>query len=796
MAKQKKASLDSSKIKEYLATKGERVGLFAAVGLTVLLLLAGIMMVFSAHSQHKEVKQAASQLLQNVNSAAAPSEDPEKQKAKNGLPEWAQLSAGTYLTGPFFDDRTVLDEKLVNPFVLPLVGSLDTEEEREKYIKIDVVRAPVKVNKFTTGGDGVWVLSGPAAGAGAAPGSPGPGSPGPAGSSGSGMYGPGMPGSQVSTVPLVTSIELKRLVVVSAMFPYEKQLEIFQKALRKNSIQEVVMDPKISPKFLGLNVVRCEVEDGKPVNWTKLFFKDPETNIVKIDSDWKNFLKKAEFDHTTYQKVYQNVKQGLVTPLPQLAFGSYPKLDLPGIKIEENPVEPGMGGMPGSPGMPPMPGSPVPGKGSPAGGGLPGVGGMPKGGGMPGQPMGGGTTGTTVLKQKTLKEIAKLDKNLAKKLEGKFNAFDPFGMDVSTAPANSMYPGGVPGSPTLPMPPKSGTGPSKGEEQPPGTPPDGMPPDGMPSTPDTMGGQSIPEHLLVRFVDVDVQPGKTYKYFIQIRMANPNFGKDKKEKVAYPALAEIKELVSPWTETPSQEIEEEFRYYVIDQLDMLAGKGNIIHPVTKDTELKPIKNQPQDSIKNLKDFIPVQIHRWVKEALHPDTNKPESTGGWAIAERLLVKRGQYLGEIHRKKGTETRVEVQLPIWREDKGAGMFEILAPKSKPKVAQKVSVMEFKGVLVDMTPKKSAPMVIDFKGGESEYFPTYNRNTVGDKGAIEMLVLSPDGKLLAHNSREDSDPGSERGIERLERYQLWLNVIETLMKHKASGTGGEGGLPGAPGP
>src|SRR5262249_48975925 len=54
----------------------------------------------------------------------------------------------------------------------------------------------------------------------------------------------------------------------------------------------------------------------------------------------------------------------------------------------------------------------------------------------------------------------------------------------------------------------------------------------------------IPDHCLVRLVDVTAEPGARYEYQTQVRMANPNFGT--KEPVRDPALAEIKTLTGPW----------------------------------------------------------------------------------------------------------------------------------------------------------------------------------------------------------------------------------------------------------
>ena len=45
-----------------------------------------------------------------------------------------------------------------------------------------------------------------------------------------------------------------------------------------------------------------------------------------------------------------------------------------------------------------------------------------------------------------------------------------------------------------------------------------------------------------------MEPGKSYVYAVQVRVANPNYGKA--DVVAYKQLADVKELPAPWTFTP------------------------------------------------------------------------------------------------------------------------------------------------------------------------------------------------------------------------------------------------------
>ena len=55
----------------------------------------------------------------------------------------------------------------------------------------------------------------------------------------------------------------------------------------------------------------------------------------------------------------------------------------------------------------------------------------------------------------------------------------------------------------------------------------------------------VPDYCLIRFIDADdkLKPGMTYEYRLQIKVANPNYGKPK-DILAYPSLAEDKDLTS------------------------------------------------------------------------------------------------------------------------------------------------------------------------------------------------------------------------------------------------------------
>jgi hypothetical protein len=131
-----------------------------------------------------------------------------------------------------------------------------------------------------------------------------------------------------------------------------------------------------------------------------------------------------------------------------------------------------------------------------------------------------------------------------------------------------------------------------------------------------------PIHNLVRFIDVDVEPGDTYEYRVQVRMGNPNFKRNK--EVASPSYADGADLTSDWSKIPIQvKVPEEQNCYVVDQYK--ADNPNA----------RPIASEDRTRM------IPVQIHKWLQTSGLATQNMP--VGDWGIAERVPVYRGEFIG---------------------------------------------------------------------------------------------------------------------------------------------------------
>jgi hypothetical protein len=287
---------------------------------------------------------------------------------------------------------------------------------------------------------------------------------------------------------------------------------------------------------------------------------------------------------------------------------------------------------------------------------------------------------------------------------------------------------------------------------------------------DPGSGDKAPEKILVRFFDADVQPGKTYQYSIQVRMANPNFGK--KTEVAFAGLADKKELVSPLTITPTITISEEFFVYAVDtspkELQSKFGKGS------KGTETDAATT----------DRVAVQIHRWADKIRYRSDDW--LVADWVIAERLLLHRGEPLGRA--------QVDIEVPVWNKRKGsAGMFELAMSggSTKGKVGKKFNY----ATPVDFVPPEPS-ILVDFEGGKHAYVT--RTGSINDDAAAELLIVNPPnaaGKmtLSVRSAREDTDPTTDIGKERTDRYKAWHERIHNVMQAMVPASVGPGaGMPG----
>ena len=245
---------------------------------------------------------------------------------------------------------------------------------------------------------------------------------------------------------------------------------------------------------------------------------------------------------------------------------------------------------------------------------------------------------------------------------------------------------------------------------------------------------------LIRFFDPDVQPGKIYRYSVRVRMANPNFEKEK--DVAYKALANVKELdflangMLGWSITPEIRIPSDYAWYAIDQTpEMNIRKGADF------LTLSPSRT----------DVTPIQVHRWIERV----NASISDIADWAIAERVYTRRGEPIGRPD--------IMIEVPLWNKFQQAFLIGDVAvaqgrTKIKKTATKATKELITSGLQIDLT---TAPpsILVDFEGGRK----------TNDSAASDVLVLTPEGKLVLRNSRADSDADTVAGAQRRDRFEQW---------------------------
>ena len=545
---------------------------------------------------------------------------------------------------------------------------------------------------------------------------------------------PAKKGDKVEIPPLMNVGSPTRMVVVTAVFPMAQQVEEFRRALKLADQKELFATPEGKedlPRFYGIDVIRSEIgADGKVIlnSEVVIVMRQPDGKL-EINPALEKVLREAIYDEDTPALFYPYIYEGLVMPMPKLGNMRYPKFVFPGIDIEwpdDMTEKKNVAGV-----NPP----PVDNK---TGTGVVQFSKKPpkKGPNPPPNPMAGGAT----LKAKLVPEKdLKADKDyegLAARLFGRdFNIYHVLGQ-VWTEPAAAGP------MPVVPVGPIVGV---KGAKK-------------QAKTGDYFSAwevEPVPKQdpklttyppwerdALVRFIDVDVVPGKTYKYAIQVHIANPNFGKH--DKIDFnKAIADRPELstaanVSPWVETRPIHIPKEHYLYgvdqqLVDELAIPAGpkKGSVL--------------VSEAHAKNIKEYAAFQVHQWVDKRAD---NVEYAIGDWAILERQLVRRGEYIG---------LGGFVTVPVWNKFKEA--FEV--PKTRDTTVK--PHVERLGIRIGLIPEAEAPVLVDFVGGR-RLRPGASNNFEEDT-AVEALVLGADGKLRVLNSREAADPASPVAIEREHR-------------------------------
>ncbi len=470
------------------------------------------------------------------------------------------------------------------------------------------------------------------------------------------------------------------MVVVSAVFPMRKQYEEFQRQLHYPTMAELLAKPEDTPQALGLTVYRCELKaDGtKATEWELVYKYNLAEDKAEAAKRIDKLFREAIVDEDNPKAFGDSVQHGLVTPLPELAKPSrqYPKPRLQDIKFDEEV----------------LPKNKDEGAERPVTRRAPMV------------PLGNGRNQGVADTAPSYQKVAwsKLTDALQNKFKGKIDFFDFSGaLDAKDDALNNANPAPL-------------TKPSHRQRRASGR------------VVSEINAKNGIADSLVRFVDVGLQPGKTYQYTFLVHMANPNY--EKKGQVAYDQLAKEKELLSDFAYSPRVTIPEEYYFYAVD--DQISSR------LQNGSDWQSAKAEPPTPYGKWN--TAVQIHRWLGKVPGHDW----TVADWAIAERLLIRRGDAVGR--------NELIVEVPVW--DKDLDTFKIGFEKQNAK--RKNQALNHTGVPISFIRDGAWPLLVDFEGGWKSMVKVGGTVIPKDQSAVNLLVLTPEGKLIVRNSREDSDP------------------------------------------
>jgi hypothetical protein len=275
--------------------------------------------------------------------------------------------------------------------------------------------------------------------------------------------------------------------------------------------------------------------------------------------------------------------------------------------------------------------------------------------------------------------------------------------------------------------------------------------------------------LLLRFIDVNIEPGYTYEYRIRVKMLNPNFGRT--SEVSNPADAKVERLFSRWFTIDAKNSNitipsEQFVYAT----DVAAYRKTIeeSYQGSREAELRD-RLQVKDS------QAVVEICRWLHSVTLESGTLREPVGAWVVAD-IPVGRGEFVGR---------KTYVKLPLWSSETKSYILREISSNAGTKagVANKYHLP--KGWLVNFV---TPDILVDFQGGR---IPTRlaSKNIVEDV-ETELLIVSPDGKLTVKKSHED-----EKDITRKQILNVWTKWVTEVEKRKADAKAEDSGFAPKPG-
>jgi hypothetical protein len=521
-------------------------------------------------------------------------------------------------------------------------------------------------------------------------------------------------------VPAMTVMPL-RAIIVHAEVPLKLQREELKRALRLKTTAEAA---QYGPVYDGFVVQRRNTQvnpkDGKIIvrqDWTDYDFEKVYQEVI-----WPRKL--ADHIEDGYIAYFIRYDMALALPLPQVVeeLGTYPEVRLPSIvetiqklqKANEKPVQ----------------------------------------------------ASETLKRLQGTASRRELYKPETGRSTGAASLYGPGftgpgSPDDATGPAGGLPPGGLGAPGGVGLPPGGLGLPPGGVGVPPGgaaTPPGSYDPSqfyaGMPKSVEI-------DHLLLRFIDVDVQPGLTYEYRIRLRMRNPNY--QRPNEVANPADAKVEFLESPWTtlDRPITVPTESFLFAG----DVAEYRNKIDEEYGKERNVRELREMLQVR----EGQAVVELASWMEQVRTDTGGKREPVGAWVVAE-IPTGRAEFIGR---------KYYVKLPLWSSTAQAYVLREIPDKIIPTRPGQKDAAQPKGWMVDFS---TPALLIDFEGGIVR--GRVANKEVNEEASTELLILRADGKLEVRKSQVDqNDPTRKRIIE------MWNNWVKAAEKRQGTTESNPGG-------
>jgi hypothetical protein len=263
---------------------------------------------------------------------------------------------------------------------------------------------------------------------------------------------------------------------------------------------------------------------------------------------------------------------------------------------------------------------------------------------------------------------------------------------------------------------------------------------------------------ICQFLDPTVEPGKTYRYRIRLKAVNPNLGR--KDAVAFPGLASVRELESEWSEgtEPVTVPQEEFLFAEGDRFKDKDSLGTVLYDTTT-----------------------LRYHKW-QDYARTARGSQDPVADWVIAD-IEARRGQYVRQER---------DFRLPLWSVNARDYIFRDRISMPNKKTMAELRRQENVRVQFDaklpvvqenLEIRQEPVILVNFEGGKGPYrLP--NGTSMTDESAAEILLMADDGRtmlLQARNTATDRARADKQARE--QTWVQWLDEVRNRTAQRAPG-------------